>query len=120
MASQRACGLARGEAGKLEETPPSQALALALSHASRRSLTENSGSFGGLTVPANVALGPDGSIYLLDDRTMTLKRFDPCECRFQTVPCFGGAARGRDSYASRMASASAPAISLSAIPAIIA
>ena len=57
----------------VEETPPSQALALALSPASRRVLTENSGSFGGLTVPANVALGPDGSIYLLDDRTMDVE-----------------------------------------------
>ena len=40
----------------VEETPPSQALTLALSPESRRALTENSGSFGGLTVPANVAL----------------------------------------------------------------
>jgi phage tail-like protein len=78
----------------VEETPPYQALALALRPESRRVLTENSGSFGGLTVPANVALGPDGSIYLLDDRTMALKRFDACECRFQTVPGFGGEGQG--------------------------
>src|SRR5262245_51530824 len=65
-----------------EETLSYQALALTLRPESRRALTENSGSFGGLTVPANVALGPDGSIYLLDDRTIALKRFDACECRF--------------------------------------
>src|SRR5262245_7147147 len=76
------------------KTPVQQGLALTLMPANGRSLTEDGGSFGGLTVPANVALGPDGSIYLLDDRTMALKRFDACECRFQTVPCFGGEGQG--------------------------
>ena len=35
-------------------------------------------------------MGPDGSIFLLDRATATLKRFDPCECRFISVPCLGG------------------------------
>jgi phage tail-like protein len=71
-----------------------QSLALELLPDNSRSLTESSGSFGGLTVPANVALGPDGSIYLLDTKTLELKRFDPCECVFKTVPCFGGEGSG--------------------------
>ncbi len=60
-----------------------------------RSLTEASGSLGGLTLPANVAFGPDGTLYLLDAKTLTLKRFDPCTCQFVTVPCFGGTGHGR-------------------------
>jgi phage tail-like protein len=71
-----------------------QSLALDLLSNNSRSLTESSGSFGGLTVPANIALGPDGSIYLLDTETLALKRFDPCECVFKTVPCFGGEGGG--------------------------
>ncbi len=77
----------------IEYLPPTQSLVLALSPESRRSLTEASGSFGGLTTPGNVAIGPDGSIYLLDCTNTQLKRFDPCECSFQQVPCFGGAGR---------------------------
>ena len=45
----------------------------------------------------HVAVAEDGSIYLLDRATVTLKRFDPCTCRFVDVPCFsrvrGGGAR---------------------------
>ena len=55
-----------------------------------RSLIEPSGSFGGLVPPLNVALGGDGSIYVLDSQGLVLKRFDPCTCRFENVPCFGG------------------------------
>lgn len=71
-----------------------QSLALALAPDSQRSLTEASGSFGGLIPPGYTALGPDGSIYLLDTQHAQLKRFDPCECRFVPVPCFGGVGRG--------------------------
>jgi phage tail-like protein len=78
----------------VEKTPVVQSLALAPLPESSHSLTEAGGSFGGLTVPANVALGPDGSIYLLDAKTLELKRFDPCECVFNTVPCFGGEGSG--------------------------
>ncbi len=76
---------------QIEILPPQQSLTLALAAESRRSPFEPNGSFGGLTVPANVALGPDGSIYLLDAEKAQLKRFDPCGCTFQVVPCFGGA-----------------------------
>jgi phage tail-like protein len=79
---------------QIEKIPPRQALTLEFSAESAPSLTNGNGSFGGLTVPANVALGPDGSIYLLDAATLELKRFDACECVFKTVPCFGGSGRG--------------------------
>jgi phage tail-like protein len=59
-----------------------------------RLLTEPSGSFGGLTLPANVATTRDGKIYLLDIETSQLKTFDPCECRFVMVPCIGGEGHG--------------------------
>jgi hypothetical protein len=55
-----------------------------------RSTVEVSGSFGGIVPPANVALGPECDILLLDIGTAKLKRFDPCTCSFQAVPCFGG------------------------------
>lgn len=56
----------------------------------RHTAADPNGTFGGLVLPSNVAVAPDGGIYLLDRGTATLKRFDPCECRFETVPCFGG------------------------------
>jgi phage tail-like protein len=73
---------------------------------SLRWLTEPSGSFGGLRTPSNVALD-DCSVWLLDQEPplpavpddcvpdtapigqAVLKRFDPCECRFDVVACFG-------------------------------
>jgi phage tail-like protein len=56
---------------------------------SLRWLTEPSGSFGGLRPPANVAVAGD-AIWLLDAARLELFRFDPCACRFELVPCFGG------------------------------
>lgn len=79
----------------VEQASTSQALALAPQPGSGRSLTEKSGSFGGITLPANVALGPGDDVYLLDTKATELKRFDPCECLFKTVPCFGGRGKGR-------------------------
>src|SRR5262245_61108938 len=76
----------------LDQLPPQHALTLV--SMSKRTLTEASGSFGGLTAPANVALGPDDSIYLLDTQHAQLKRFDPCTCQFVPVPCFGGVGGG--------------------------
>lgn len=52
-------------------------------------LQDPNGTLGGLTLPRNVAVAGDGSIYVLDRRTAVLKRFDACECRFVPVPCFG-------------------------------
>ena len=69
-------GVDAGEAIRLERFP-----------GSLRALTEPSGSFGGLRPPANVALDDEGSVWLLDGDV--LKRFDPCECRFEEVACFG-------------------------------
>ena len=80
--------------GGLEKSPLDGSLVLKHVPGSERSLTEGSCSFGGLTVPANVAVGHDGSVYLLDAQTLTLKRFDPCECLFEKVPCFGGEGSG--------------------------
>src|SRR5512139_3989419 len=68
------------------------ALVLAQTPDSGRSLTDSDGSFGGLATPVNVALGPDGSVYLLDGTQ--LKRFDPCTCQFGVVPCLGGKGDG--------------------------
>jgi phage tail-like protein len=59
-----------------------------------RDLAEPTGSLGGLRPPSNVALGPDGGIYLLDRTKVELKRFDPCECTFVKVPCLGGIGAG--------------------------
>jgi phage tail-like protein len=87
----RAMRLAPNEFHQLGEE---QSLLLALAPDSQRSLTEESGSFGGLTPPGNVALGPDGSIYLLDTQNAQLKRFDPCDCKFLPVPCLGGVGSG--------------------------
>src|SRR5205814_2264116 len=78
-----------------EITPVDGQLALEPLVGSGRSLTEASGSFGGLTLPAHIALGSDSTIYLLDAITLTLKRFDVCSCRFVVVPCFGGEGKGR-------------------------
>jgi phage tail-like protein len=85
---------AKWDPNQIEQLVLDQSLVLALAPESKRSLTEASGSFGGLTLPGNVALGPDGSIYLLDPDKAQLKRFDPCECKFLPVPCFGGVGSG--------------------------
>ena len=79
---------------QIEYLPQTKSLVLALESVSRRSLAEASGSFGGLTAPGNVAVGADGNIYLLDTEETQLKRFDPCECRFANIPCFGGTGDG--------------------------
>lgn len=74
----------------VERDPCDSALVLAPTPGSQRSLTEASGSFGGLTLPSHAALAPDGSVYLLDRAALALKRFASCICRFEIVPCFGG------------------------------
>jgi phage tail-like protein len=78
----------------VEQRPADGALALAPRAGTGRSLAEPGGSFGGLRPPGNVALGPDGSIYLLDASALQLKRLDPCACAFVAVPCFGGPGGG--------------------------
>jgi phage tail-like protein len=76
------------------ELRPDGSLSLAVLPGLQRSFDEPGGSFGGLTLPTNTALGPDGSLFLLDPDGPALKRFDPCACRFETVPCFGGKGGG--------------------------
>ena len=41
-----------------------------------------------------MALGDDGSVWLLDRTDLELKRFDECDCEFKVVPCFGGFGSG--------------------------
>ena len=65
-------------------------LTLAPSPGSLRALTEPSGSFGGLRPPANAAWFA-GDVWLVDQTSGQLLRFDPCSCAFEAVPCFGGA-----------------------------
>ena len=72
-------------------------LALDLQPSLQAVFSDPSGTLGGLALPPNVAIAGDGSIYLLDRITLTLKRFDPCGCCFAAVPCLarahGGGAR---------------------------
>ncbi len=74
----------------IEVSPLDGALTIAVDPHSGRQLNEASGSFGGLTTPTNVAIGPDNSVFLLDWSTGHLRRFDPCRCVFEIVPCIGG------------------------------
>jgi phage tail-like protein len=71
-------------------TDSSDALVLAVVPGSGRVFNEPSGSLGGLTLPGNVAFADDKTLWLLDSAQGRLKRFDPCTCRFVTVPCLGG------------------------------
>jgi hypothetical protein len=70
----------------VEVSPADGNLELSPIPATGPSLTDPSGSFGGLTTPMNVAIGLDHSVWLLDQEALVLKRFDPCECLFETVP----------------------------------
>lgn len=65
-------------------------LGLLIVPGSGRLVTESSGSFGGIVPPANVASTPNADLYLLDCQAAQLKRFDPCNCQFNVVPCLGG------------------------------
>jgi hypothetical protein len=89
----RAALMADGEPG-VECSSLDKALRLAQPPGTGRLLTEESGSFGGLTHPAQVALSPNGDLFLLDWQSLELKRFDPCRCEFVVVPCFGGKGSG--------------------------
>lgn len=79
-----------GSLQNAELAPCDGALTLSLQPEAQRTLFEGSGSFGGLTAPANMAVAADGGIFLLDRCDLDLKRFDPCTCRFLRVPCLGG------------------------------
>ena len=55
-----------------------------------RPLADADGSFGGLAVPTGLAVDADGRVYVLDAADLVVKRFDPCEARFETLACVGG------------------------------
>src|SRR5262245_13039381 len=55
-----------------------------------RPLVDVAGTFGGLDLRTGVATDGAGNIYLLDAASGKIKRFDPCECRFEVLPCAGG------------------------------
>src|SRR5580693_5731940 len=54
---------------------------------SGRTLAEPSGSFGGLTLPRNIAGLADGRLILLHHAVPRLLVFDPCACGFVPFPC---------------------------------
>ena len=55
-----------------------------------RPLADESGSFGGVSLPTSIAVDSVGMIYILDSATHTLKRYDPCVESFSTLACIGG------------------------------
>lgn len=81
-------------AASLNAVTANGSLSLDIVPGTGRLLDEPSGSFGGLTPPGNVALEPGINIFLLDAASGKLKRFDPCDCRFDIVPCLGGIGGG--------------------------
>jgi phage tail-like protein len=74
----------------IEQSLEDCSLCLSPDPVSSRSLVDAAGTFGGLDLPTGVATDAAGGIYLLDSATGKLKRFDPCECRFEDIPCAGG------------------------------
>lgn len=87
-------GWRNGKQSFIEITPDCGEMELSPVTDSGRLLTEHNGSFGGLTMSATVAIGSDGSIYLLDKSTNRLKKFEPCTCQFKEIPCIGGKGHG--------------------------
>ena len=85
-------GLAAGALDGIEIDSPRGVLTLAPGPSFGRSLTEPSGSFGGLRPPLNVAVTEGSDVFLADGAANALYLFDPCECRFMPVPCFASLA----------------------------
>ncbi|HEV2268652.1 MAG TPA: phage tail protein [Steroidobacteraceae bacterium] len=75
-------------------SPRDCALVLQNAPGGSASLTDPSGRFGGLVPPPNVALAPDGTVFLLDVGRGRLRRFDECACAFVNIPHTGGRGRG--------------------------
>jgi phage tail-like protein len=55
-----------------------------------RPLVDPEGSFGGLQAAIGVAVDTEDRVYVLDEQTCLLKRFDRCQQKFLTLPCIGG------------------------------
>src|SRR5260370_19296968 len=86
-------GWRAGTLENVEQAATNGVLVLAPKPGRGRSLTEKSGSFGGLTLPANVALGPENNVYLLDNTAIELNLSSPCTNLFQPVPCLAAVSR---------------------------
>lgn len=65
-------------------------LSLGIDPSSDRSLLEENGSFGGLTLASNLAKDSHGNLFLLDRDQSLLKWFDDCKCEFVAVKGIGG------------------------------
>jgi phage tail-like protein len=74
----------------VEESRVDGSLQLAPKPANGNPLVDAAGTFGGIELPTGVAADDAGNIWLLDAASGKIKRFDPCECRFEEVPCTGG------------------------------
>ncbi len=57
-------------------------------------VTDPRGGFGGFALPTGVAVDRLGRIYLADSRAHVVRRLDPCEGRFEPLPCFEGEGSG--------------------------
>lgn len=57
---------------------------------SGRPLIDSAGSFGGLALPASLAMDDEDRIYILDRSSHVVKRYSPCTETFETLPCIGG------------------------------
>ena len=55
-----------------------------------RLLNAANGDFGGLTLPAALAVDRQGRIYLLQAETASLRRYNSCDERFERLACIGG------------------------------
>jgi phage tail-like protein len=74
--------------------PADCALVMAPLAGTQRSVSEPSGSLGGLVLPTWLARDCEGGLWLLGQSSGELKRFDACTCAFVTVPCTAGSGRG--------------------------
>src|SRR5215831_13610507 len=81
-------GFAAGALDQIDIDPCRLMLELAAGAGCVRSLTEASGSFGGIKAPMNVAVTAGGDVYLVDRASGLVKYFDPCDCIFKPLPCF--------------------------------
>jgi phage tail-like protein len=63
------------------------ALVLSPAPGAERSAAEPSGTFGGLRLPINAAMGARGEVFLLDPVSGQLLVYDPCACCFRPLPC---------------------------------
>jgi len=52
-------------------------------------LTDADGTFGGLENPTGLAIDALDRLYILDGKRNIIKRYDPCNCKFEPLPCIG-------------------------------